>query len=806
MHWSYLGVGLISAATLILQIALTRVFSVAQWYHFAFLSVSVALLGFGASGSILALRSRFTRDGKARDLSVACLCFSVCTLASYLAVNFLPFDSFRIAWQREQLLYLALYYLALVAPFLFGGLAIGIVLQSDRDRIGTAYAVNMVGSALGCLSVIGLLPLLGGSGVVALVAALGAVSALLFLGPKDSRPVGSTVQAKALLAGAVAALVLSMSLLIRPPVWWDVRMSPYKTLSTALRFPDSRVLYRGWNTISRVDVVEGDGIHSAPGLSLAYARALPPQLGLTVDGGNLSPITRQASREDEAFLDYLPAALAYELRPAGRALIIEPGGGLDVLTALHRGASRVTVVEGNPAIADMVRDRYGEYAGHIYQDARVRLIVESGRSFVRRADEEFDVVQLSLTDTYRPITSGAFGLSESYAYTLEAYSGYLDCLGPRGILMVTRWLQDPPSEESRAFALAVEALEWLGVPEPSRCIVAFRSWSTATTICSLTPFTAEELEVLRGFCDRLHFDVVYYPGMRREEANRYNRLAEPTYFDGFSRLLTAGDRELVYREQPFRITPPVDDRPFFYHFFRWSQVPDILKGFGKTWQPFGGSGYLVLIALLVLALVASGSLILLPLALGSRRGVRFRWRYLLYFALLGIGYLWIEIPLMQRFILFLGQPTYAFGIVLFALLLASGIGSAVSDRLNGAATLLALAVIASLYPLLLPELFAHCLGMALLGRITVAVACIVPVGLLMGVPFPKGIAILTSEAPALIPWVWGVNGCFSVISSIVATMLSVSFGFSTVLWLACAAYALSAIVMLFLGRERRRFL
>ncbi|MFH1929611.1 MAG: hypothetical protein ABIK79_15775 [Chloroflexota bacterium] len=793
MLWRYIAIGLISAATLILQITLTRIFSVAQWYHFAFLSVSVALLGFGASGSILSVRPPSRTRGKADYLTEMSLGFALSTIGSYLAINYLPFDSFRIAWERVQLLYLALYYLALVMPFFFGGLMIGSLLQVEPEHVGLLYGINMGGSALGCLAALGLLPLLGGGGTIALVAALGAASALLL--QVSGRPWLADRSGRVWRGLCLGLLLLLIALAIRPPAWWDIGMSPYKTLSAALRFPNARILHRRWNAISRVDVIESEGIHSAPGLSLVYRGVLPPQLGLTLDGGNLSPITRRASSEDEEFLDYLPASLAYELRPASRCLVISPGGGLDVLTALHHDVSSVTVVEGNPAIVEVMRERYGEYAGHIYRDARVRVIIEDGRSFVRRSEEHFDILHLSLTDTYHPITSGAFGLSESYAYTLEAFEDYLGHLSEDGILMLTRWLQDPPSEELRVCALAVEALEHLGVPDPRRHIVAIRSWSTATLLVRRTPFTVGDIENVIAFCDRLNYDLIYYPGMTGEEANRYNLLEAPVYYESFSRVITPVDHADFYQQYDYEISPPSDDRPFFFHFFKWSQVPDILRNYGKTWQPFGGSGYLVLIMLLILALAASGVLILLPLALGRERGVRFRGRFLLYFALLGIGYLWIEIPLMQRFILFLGQPTYAFGVVLFALLLASGIGSVLSTRINGIAALLALVALALLYPLALPWLFERTLGLPLAARVVITVLSVAPLGMLMGIPFPKGIAIVGHEAPELIPWVWGVNGCASVISSILSMILSISFGFSTVLLLASATYAMALIVI-----------
>ncbi|MBC7261436.1 MAG: hypothetical protein H5T63_05435, partial [Chloroflexi bacterium] len=538
----------------------------------------------------------------------------------------------------------------------------------------------------------------------------------------------------------------------------DLRLSPYKTLSISLLFPDARLLFSRWNAFSRVDVVESKGIHSAPGLSLAFTEDLPRQLGLLVDGGNLSPITCIESPSDERFLQYLPAALPYLLRPQARALVIEPRGGLDILTALHHGASSVVALESNPLVVQAVREHAHPCRVTIYDAPQVTVVFEEARSYLRRSQEQFDIVQLSLSDTYQPVVSGAYSLSESYAYTVEAFLEYLNHLREEGILVISRWVQSPPTEELRACALVAEALRRCGVEDPSQRVIAFRSWSTATILAKRTLFRPDEIKQLREFCTARNFDVIYYAGIAAEETNRYNILRDTAHYDTFSHVLSNRELQAFFKQYPYEVSPPSDDRPFFFHYFKWGQMPTILRGLGKTWQPFGGSGFLILVALLVLALFLSTVLILLPLALRSRTrlteplALRRAVGYLLYFACLGLGFLFVEMPLLQQFILFLGQPAYSFSLVLFSILLFSGLGSYVAGRFPLMRLLPTLVLLVLAYPLLLSRLFTLAIGWSLPLRLAIAALSLGPLGFLLGQPMPGGIRLLEERAPQWIPW------------------------------------------------------
>lgn len=796
MNAVYIALLLISAATLAFQLALTRFFALAQGSHLAFMAVSLALLGIGASGTYLSLR-QIDPARLPRMISHGAKLFSLAVPAAYLAINYLPFDAYRLAWEPGQWLWLVLYYLALTVPFFFSGLVIGAALAAAPGRAGPTYAANLLGSALGPPLALPALAAVGGPGTVFLCALLGwlAVGSAGWSG-RPSRTLGLSAGLYLLVAALLVFLML------RPPAVFNVRLNPYKTLSQALLYPGSDIIFSEWNAFSRVDVISSPGIRSAPGLSFAYPGQIPPQLGLVVDGDNLTPITRP---EDPAFTRYLPPVLAFQLRPDAQVLILEPGGGLPVLTALQNGASRVTVVHANPTVARVVGEEFADFTGNLYADPRVSVVIDAPRSFLRRTGQQFDLIFLPLTDSFHPVTAGAYSLNEDYRYTVEAFIDALAHLTPRGLLVVERWLQMPPTESLRLWGIAVEALARLGRPAPGEQLLALRSLQTSLIIAARSPLTEQDVMTTRRFTRELQYDLIWLPGITPEETNRYSVLAEPYYYNTFAGLLAAPNPELFFAGYPYAVAPPTDNHPYFFHFFKWSQTPEILQTLGKTWQPFGGTGYLVLIVLLGLVFLLSAVLILLPL-LWRRNDQEARpvpgragspVVYLLYFALLGLGFLLVEIPLLQQFILYLGQPAYAFAIVISAILLASGVGSSyLSGRLSLRLALPLIVMMALLYPLLLPALFNITLPLPLPGRVAVTVVALFPLGLLLGVPFPGGLALVGKHAPGLTPWAWAVNGCASVISAVLAAIISLTWGFSAVLLGAATAYGLAGIVSL----------
>ncbi len=790
------GLGLLSAAMLLLQVALTRVFSVAQFYHFAFLVISLALLGFGASGSLLALGPRLRR----RDAGPwYALGFAVSAVAAYLFLNHLPFDSYAIAWDVTQVYLLLGNLLGLAVPFVFAGALVGALLSQEAAQAGRVYAANLLGSAAGAALAPLLIGSLGSERVVLLCAVLGAGAALILAAPpggSHGQPNPRTGTARGLALLSLAGL---LGLLLAFPAVFEVQPSPYKRLSAFRLDPDTAITATRQNAYARLDVVDSPSIHSAPGLSLTYFGPLPPQIGLLIDGDALVPVT-EASRASPALAGALPAAVAYARRPGGEAVILGAGGSLDAWAALVNGAGSVTVVEPNQLVYEELAGELRAFAG--LDDGRVRLVHDEIRAFTPRAGRTYDLVQLGLTDNYRPITSGAFTLTENYVLTVEAFRAYLDLCGEDGLLVFTRWLQNPPSEELRALGLILAAL---GDRDPLQHIVAFRSFQTATFIVRPPPFPSAEVDALLADITRLRYDLLLAPIMPPAMINRYARLETPIYHDLFLALATAPDRAAFYAAYDFDIAPPTDDHPFFFHFFRWRQTPAVLQNLGQRWQPFGGSGFFVLLALLAFAALAALMFVLLPVGLRGRFRAALRGagsgrsaRALGYFTAIGLAYLLVEVALIQRYILTLGQPTLAVATVIGALLLFSGLGSARSRRLPWRRAMLGLVALLAVYPWLTEALTPLLLPLPLLPRMAAVALLIAPVGLLMGLPFPRATAAL-ADAPDLVPWAWAANGSASVISAVLAVTLSLSWGFTAVLLIGAGLYLLGAALA---GRER----
>ena len=803
-------VGALAGASLLLEGGLTRLLAVAQFYHFAFLVVSLALLGFGASGSLLTafpsladLTAGMEEGHRRLTRAEMTLIFSGWAFATsvglaYLVANLLPFDSYSIAWERKQILFFGIYYLGLALPFLFAGLGIGSALAAHRGRSHLIYAANLLGSGVGALLAPLALWLGGVPGAVlasALMGLLGAVG-----GGVGRRAIWDGLARGIFIAGLVAFAALSWGNL-GDTAGLGMNLSPYKGLAQALRYPGSHRLFGRWNSVSRLDVIADAGTRQLPGLSYTYAGIPPPQHGLSLDADALQPISLVDPASFEAAA-YLPEALAFQLRPGAKTMVLGPGGGLGVLQALAGGASQVTAVVDNPLIGLAVSQTAPQ--ADIYSGPRVSTVYETERVFLRRTHDSYDLIFVPLTDAYRPVTSGAYSLSETYDLTVEAFMDMLVRLSPDGVLVISRWLQTPPSESLRLIATLVEAMQRRGLSNPGQLLVAYRGIQTMTVLAAPRGWEAAELATLREFTTEKRFDLVWAPDILASETNRFNRLPESSYFQEAQKLLTTGDREAYYSTYPFAITPPSDNQPFFFHFFRWGQTPELLATLGRTWQPFGGSGYFVLLALLVLVVLLSLVLILGPLALtssvrrASTAGVSTRGRALTYFTLLGLAFLFIEIPLIQRWILLLGHPTYAFTVVVFALLASSGAGSALarSERLPKRILFAALLLAATLVPWSVDRLSEAALGWPALMRAGLATFSLVPLGALMGLPFPLGLGWLEDEAPDLVPWAWAVNGCASVIASVLAAILALSYGFTLVLLLGALAYAVASLTLM----------
>jgi predicted membrane-bound spermidine synthase len=794
----YAGIFFISFATLLLELALTRVLSVALWYHFGFLVISTALLGFGASGAVLAvwgdLRERIPLD---RALAILSLLFGVVTIASFWLMQRIPFDPFSLLADRRQLLFMPLYYIAIAAPFFCSGLAIALLFTREARHVNRLYAFDLLGAGLGCAAIAVVMPIFGGSGSVVVAGGLGLVASVIF-GFRRAPVI-------ALVGTALALATIALSFFADRAL--PISVTPNK------RRASSPPIYTAWNTFSRIDVYERapDPQTHSPGNRRFIFDAGTAATGMD----DLRPGVRDyLSRHTDA-ADYT-SGIAYIGKQQPKVLIIGSGGGAEVLDALHFGARDITAVEINPIVTGAVSHRMRDYWGGLFNQPEVHLVTEEGRSYLRRSRDQYDAIISVHTISNAAIASGALSLAENYVLTREAFEDYLDHLVPDGVLYFTR----PESQIARLFATARESMRARGINNLSAHVYAYRDPSpeqpnrpsfSAGFLLKKSPFTTEELRQIGELLgigrpprnpDEPTPEILYSP-------------VEPHPEKVYQALVTSPDLRKIYATETAQIEPATDDRPFFNQHTRWSSIN--LNTFrdlftqekqGRLALEDKPVAEVTLITLLIQAIVIAAVCILLPLARYSRqtRGRPLRcWSHLVYFAGLGLGFIMIEIALLQRFTLFLGQPVYTFAAILASLLIFTGIGSYVSSAFQSSAraslrwVIVALVFVLALTAWVTPAIFTAALGLALSWRILIAILLVAPLGVLLGIPFPSGLRIVSAEAPALIPWAWAVNGFFTVIGSVGALIMGMAFGFKLVLTLAALCY-LAALVATFSNR------
>jgi len=767
--WSLL---LLSAGALSFEVALLRLYAIQQFYHFAFLVVSLAVLGTAAGGTAVALRTSPPR------LAKLAVWFSGSILLAYAILNRVPFDSYAVAWDRRQIAVLALYFGGAALPFFFHGWFTGTALAASPSP-GRVYAANLAGAAAGPLVVLLVTTTFRLEAAVAVSAAAGMASAAVLMRDRRRR------------WAAMSAVLVLTALAVRLPDSLSLRLSPNKPLAQARLYPEAKVTLQADGVSARLDVVESVGVHSFPGLSLNFAGDLPPQIGLFLDGdGPLAATSLDPSAPASRDLARaMPSGIAFTLRPAARSLILRPGAGLEAGLALASGAASVDVPIDERLVIEALRGPYSSFTFHLLDDPRLRLLSSTSPGALNNAETEYDVIDFALTEPFRPVASGAFSLGESFDLTREAMSAAYRRLGEGGLLVLTRWLTTPPAESVRAWSTVLDGMRETGVADPQARVAAFRGMRTSTVLVSARPWTAAEMQEIRRFLTQNGYDLIYLPDLKPDELNLFNRIPDDPYPALFRRLLA--DPELLRREYPFQIGPPSDDRPFFYHFFRWRQTPEVIAALGQSWQPFGGSGYLVLLALMALMVVLAAILILLP-AVFRRAGTRLPRSGWFYFAGLGAGFILIEVSLLIRFTLPLERSTISFVVVLSTLLLASGVGSLLSDRVPLRRALMALGLYAVALSAALPILVLPSLGWAYPLRIGWTALLLMPLGLLMGVPFPSGLRRFAGGDSSRVGMAWAINGAVSGVAGVAAAVLMLDLGLSAVMAIGGMAYLTAA--------------
>jgi hypothetical protein len=769
-----------SFSSLAYEILLTRIFSISLWYHFAFMIISIAMLGIGASGTILAL---YPKLRNLTNLGHYTLFLGAAICLSYLLSNQISFDPVRLSWSRVEILKIGLYYITLSIPFFFAGLTVASAFSSLSKKSGLIYGADLLGAGAGSAGILCLLTVTAPEDGVFILSSIVLILTCL------------TGKMKLKLV-AFALITLNLLFLFFHPEFIKPRMSQYKELQMALRYPGAEHLSTYFSPFSRIDIFKSPAVRFAPGISLTYLDTLPQQIGISTDGGEINAITTFDDINKLSFLEYLPSALAYETGNKEDVLIIDPKGGLQALVASHFGSKHLYKVESNSLLMRVVRDKYRDFSRDIFGNNTSSGLA---RSWLKSRGIKFDIIDISLMGVS---SSGSLGIAEDYRFTVEAFREYIARLKAAGILSINLYISPPPKTELRLLHTIITAFEDLGINDAASRIAAIRSWGNICILIKEMPFTREEIRIIKEFSKNRRFDLIHLPGIKEEETNIYIRTPRNEYFSAFRSILSPETREEFLERYIFDVRAVRDDRPFSHYYLKFKNIKTVYNIMGEKWQYFMEEGF-ILPALFVQVLFFSLLLMLVP-ALTKKKGNRIktesaRW-FLWYFALLGIGFMFIEISFIQKIILLLENPSYAVAVLLTSILISSGIGSLLSYRTSiirmpHALIVIALLVIA--YSVFLPDIIEAISTYSMPVKIISVFFIFMPPGILMGIPFPTGLKVLGQIDESSIPWAWAINGCFSVLAPVLAVLLAIMTGFKTVLWLGAAAYLAAFFIFAF---------
>ncbi len=805
-----------SAALIAYEVAVMRIFAVGSWSNFGSLVISIALLGFGLAGTLLTLFNHRLHQHTARLLKVTAILLGPALTGSYIAAQQVPFNPVLIGTDPAQFIWVGLYYVIYAVPFFIGAVFIGAIFVELQQRIHQVYFWNMLGSGIGGAFILGLMVLLPPERLVGPLIILTTLTALLCFVEPD--PETGHLQIPII-------PTLFMILMMLATIGWlvtdgKISVSDFKPISYASQYPDSKLVYHSWGPTGEYSVYQSSYFHFAPGLSdnaSLNIQSMPENafLGLYIDGQGPIGVMRALKPAEEAYFDYLPMTAPYWLLHDPDVLFLRLDGGLGMANALAHQAQTISAVEPDPTLVGILKNDpfIKQFNGNLLNNPRVSIYNTEPRAFTTHTQRRFDLVEIGLVDSVGLSQTGGYQLNENYLYTTEGIESYLGTLKPDGILSITTWNRlDPPRNVPKLLTTVIEALNKRGVKDPGRHLFVFDSLlSTATILVKNSEFTETDRQILLQFLKKTSFEPCYYAGMSNPGKNflailqaYQNRFTSPTgsapatagpsldftpkdfYYYTIDWLLS-GKASQLYRQYLFNILPVTDNRPYYTGYVKPSTLPLVLNNINDLSEEWG---YILEVGTFLLSVVFGALVILIPLV--------GRWRILLisqkvsaqvivYYAALGIGYIAVEIFLIQRLGFFLANPIFSSTAVLTAMLSISGFGALVAGSYRGDRRQLILFAVIGIgltmigYITLLPEVTDALLGWPLILKLWLSVFIIAPGAFFLGIPFPTGLNELTQYKSGLLPWAWGLNGAFSVTGTSLARLVSISWGFSAVL-------------------------
>jgi hypothetical protein len=788
MYKLSLSIAFLSAAIIAFQLALIQILSIVQWYHFAYMIISIALLGFGAAGSLLVLFRKRMTDHTALLLPFLMtgtgIAMSLVTDISQM--SFIRFDSYLLFAEYSHIGRLLVTYLLFFIPFFLGALAIGLIFVKHVDTIGKIYFANLLGSGAGGIVALVLIAIFFPSQLPACIAILPVLAGMIIT-PKNKRflHVGFSL---------VAVAVITWKCLYPP----RLVLSEYKDISKTLLLPDAKILLEKTSPYGVLQMVASPALRYAPGLSLTAKKTAQTKMVAFINGDWSGVVTDWKKTDTTMILDYTTSALPYEMAKRNHVLVLQSGTCIDVAHAVTRSAKKIVAVEAIPIILSTLQNQFASETDSLLSHPTVSVHSVDPRTFLSIDANRFDLIVLPIVGTFGG-SSGINALDEQYILTKDAFQEMWHKLNAGGAISVTSWMDYPLRNPLKILATIVEVLSELGIESPIDNLAAIRSWGTITFVITKAPLKANEIKTIRSFCERMMFDPVILPQVTNEERTRYNQFQDNLFFDYVDEIISP-EREAFYKDYDFNIKPAIDNKPYFSQYLKLSRLKRLEEVVGNRSLPFLEVGYLLIILTLIQISVASFILILLPLFKIGWKG-KSKTEIILYFSGIGLGYMFVEMVFIQRFILYFGNPVYAASAVITSLLIFSGLGSYHSNyfSLNRKKQLIIFILIVTTlfaYSFMLTFVLQQTVHVSVLLKLLIVLLVIAPLAFCMGIPFPAGLSRISKENRSLTPWAWGINGCVSVISTVLATMIAVEIGFTWVMLFAALAYCLPLFVSL----------
>ena len=809
-----LSIFILSASALAYEVLLIRLFSIVHWHHFAFMVISIALLGYGVSGSIITVFRRWLLDNYNRVFIANTLLFGLSSIACFIVVQQLPFNTLEILWDSSQWQRLLLSYLLLTLPFFFVANAIALTIMRYHQKIPLVYGFDLIGAGIGALLITALLQIFSPETLLSVLAISGLTAGFFALSNLSNRQKQIT---------ALVLLLCMLAVFMTPQKWLDLRMSEYKGLAQTLLMKDATLSLSHSSPVSQTDVVQSPFIpfRHAPGLSLQSPAGPPEQLAVFRDGDEMTTIDHVTDKSSLEYHDYMSSALPYHVHSSPQnTLILASATGAQILQAHLYEIPLIDAVEPDKQLSLLITDLFADYFDWQSLKHKVTIHSISPRGFAA-SEKKYDVVVLGPSGGSAGGSAGVYALSASYDYTVEALQSYLKLLAPEGLLSITLWTSTPARGNLKLFATAVTAMKNSGINNPESNITWIRSWNTATLLLKNTALTTEEINKVRDFSLSRSFDLAWLPGIKQDEVNQFQLLQEPVFYLAAQSILK-GQKNSFIKEYKYDIQPATDNRPYFNNYFKWSSLKEFLSLPGQAGISMIGVGYPTLLITLAQASVAAFILILLPLLFvqvgknkaDKKKAAGRRKNIIIYFLAIGLAFLFIEIAFIQKFTLILSQPLYAVAVALCAFLIFSGLGSLyIQRRMKTASTsiipallrrsVMMIGLIIVIYIVLLPLISSTIMALPETARIISAFVLAAPLAFFMGMPFPLGMATLQQTSPNLIPWAWGINGCASVLSAILAVLLAIEIGFNGVMLCAVVLYLIAWLSNIRIVKQER---